>query len=40
MGMAIFGIVGFSMLIGTGNPHIQYAGLYLGAIGIYPCIAK
>jgi hypothetical protein len=38
MGMALFGIVGFAMLLSTGNPHVQYAGTFLGAIGIYPCI--
>lgn len=32
------GIVGFSMLIGSTNPHIQYAGTFLGAMGIYPAI--
>lgn len=32
------GIVGFSMLIASANPHIQYAGTFLGAIGIYPAI--
>ncbi|EME78268.1 uncharacterized protein MYCFIDRAFT_190618 [Pseudocercospora fijiensis CIRAD86] len=31
-------IIGFSMLIGTQNPHIQYAGTFLGAAGIYPTI--
>ncbi|KXT12062.1 hypothetical protein AC579_1862 [Pseudocercospora musae] len=31
-------IVGFSMLIGSQTPHIQYAGTFLGAAGIYPTI--
>ena len=40
MFMACFGVIGFSMLIGSGNPHVQYAGTYLGAIGIYPTISN
>ncbi|KAJ4370709.1 hypothetical protein N0V83_005230 [Neocucurbitaria cava] len=34
--MALFGIIGFSMLLGSGTPGVQYAGTFLGAIGIYP----
>lgn len=34
------GIVGFCMLIGSASPGVQYAGLFLGAAGIYPCIAN
>ncbi len=26
------------MLLGSGNPHVQYGGVFLGALGIYPCI--
>lgn len=40
IGMSIFGIVGFSMLLGSSTPGIQYAGTFLGAMGIYPCIAN
>lgn len=36
--MSFFGIIGFAMLLGSGNAHIQYAGTFLGAMGIYPCI--
>lgn len=32
------GIIGFIMLISTKNPHVQYAGTFLGAAGIYPTI--
>lgn len=32
------GIVGFCMLIGSTNPQIQYAGTFLGAMGIYPAV--
>ncbi|CAK7566158.1 MAG: hypothetical protein SEPTF4163_004094 [Sporothrix epigloea] len=34
------GIIGFSMLIGTSRAGVQYAGTFLAAIGIYPCIAN
>lgn len=40
IGISLFGICGFSMLLGSANPHVQYAGTFLGAIGIYPCIAN
>jgi MFS-type transporter involved in bile tolerance (Atg22 family) len=32
------GIIGFTMLIASSNPHIKYAGTFLGAAGIYPTI--
>ena len=38
MGMSLFAIAGFAMLLGSGNAHVQYAGVFLGALGIYPCI--
>ncbi|KAF2854796.1 MFS nicotinic acid transporter-like protein Tna1 [Plenodomus tracheiphilus IPT5] len=38
--ISFFGIIGFSMLLGSANPHVQYAGTFLGAIGIYPCVAN
>lgn len=38
MFMALFGVAGFSMLISTSNPNVQYAGVFIGALGIYPCI--
>lgn len=28
------------MLVATRNPHVAYAGTFLGAIGIYPCISN
>lgn len=40
MVMSLFGIAGFSMLLGSGNPHVQYGGVFLGAMGIYPCISN
>jgi MFS family permease len=38
--ISLFGIAGFSMLLGSSKPGVQYAGTFLGAIGIYPCIAN
>ena len=40
IGISVLGIVGFSMLLGSTNPHVQYAGTFLGALGIYPCISN
>lgn len=37
---ATLAIIGFTMLISTGNPHIQYAGTFLGAAGIYPTVSN
>jgi len=34
------GIAGFAMLLGSGSPHVQYAGVFLGAMGIYPAVAN
>ena len=36
---APIGIVGFIMLMASTNPGVQYAGTFLGAIGIYPSIS-
>ncbi|KAK1595524.1 major facilitator superfamily transporter [Colletotrichum navitas] len=38
--VSLIGIVGFGMLIGTENPQVKYAGTFLGALGIYPCISN
>ncbi|KAF7560340.1 hypothetical protein G7046_g3806 [Stylonectria norvegica] len=35
---APIGMVGFIMLISSSKPGVQYAGTFLGALGIYPCI--
>ncbi|KAL6706872.1 hypothetical protein ACN47E_005015 [Coniothyrium glycines] len=40
IGISLFGLAGFSMLLGSADPHVQYSGVFLGAIGIYPCIAN
>jgi MFS family permease len=39
IGCAPISIVGFVMLISTTNPVVQYAGTFLGALGIYPTIS-
>jgi sugar phosphate permease len=38
--VSLIGVAGFAMQLATVNPHIQYAGTFLGALGIYPCIAN
>lgn len=37
---SFLGIAGFSMLVAGNSPGIRYAGTFLGALGIYPCIAN
>lgn len=38
--VSIIGIVGFAMLIGSSSSAVKYAGTFLGALGIYPCISN
>ncbi|KAH8890457.1 MFS general substrate transporter [Thozetella sp. PMI_491] len=38
--VSLLGVIGFSMLLGSDRPGVQYAGTFLGALGIYPCIAN
>ena len=38
--ISVLGITGFAMLLGSSKPGVQYAGTFLGALGIYPCIAN
>lgn len=40
MGVSILGIIGFAMLLSAKSPGVQYAGTFLGALGIYPCISN
>ncbi|CAL3962061.1 unnamed protein product [Diplocarpon coronariae] len=40
IGVAFIGIAGFAMLLGSDEPRIKYAGTFLGALGIYPCISN
>lgn len=35
---SLIGIVGFSILLGSRNAALSYVGVFLGALGIYPCI--
>ena len=37
---SFLGIAGFSMLVAGTSPGVQYAGTFLGALGIYPCVAN
>lgn len=37
---SVLGIVGFAMLIASTNPQVKYAGTFLAAAGIYPCISN
>ncbi|KAH7210243.1 major facilitator superfamily domain-containing protein [Fusarium oxysporum] len=34
------GIIGFTMLIATADPHVQYGAVFLGAMGIYPTVSN
>jgi hypothetical protein len=38
--VSIIGVVGFAMLLGAKTAGTRYAGTFLGAMGIYPCIAN
>ncbi|KUL87738.1 hypothetical protein ZTR_05873 [Talaromyces verruculosus] len=38
--VSILGVVGFSMLLGAKTAGTRYAGVFLGAMGIYPCISN
>ncbi len=37
---SLLGAVGFSMLLASHDPAVQYAGTFFGALGIYPCISN
>jgi hypothetical protein len=40
MAVSLMGCVGFAMLLGSTNFHVQYAGTFLGAMGIYPTVSN
>jgi MFS family permease len=40
MVISFIGCIGFAMLLSTTNVHVQYAGTFLGAMGIYPTVAN
>ena len=37
---SFLGIIGFGMLLSAKSAGVQYAGTFLGAMGIYPCISN
>ena len=38
--VSVLGVAGFGMLLGSEEPGVRYAGTFLGAMGIYPCISN
>ncbi|KAI0452763.1 major facilitator superfamily domain-containing protein, partial [Xylaria acuta] len=38
--VSVIGIIGFILLIASNDPAVKYAATFLGALGIYPCIAN
>ncbi|KAK3934203.1 hypothetical protein QBC46DRAFT_400459 [Diplogelasinospora grovesii] len=38
--VSLLGVAGFAMLLGSQVAAVQYVGTFLGALGIYPCIAN
>jgi hypothetical protein len=40
MVISFIGCIGFAMLLATSNVHVQYAGTFLGAMGIYPTVSN
>ncbi|OLN93219.1 putative transporter C1002.16c-like protein 14 [Colletotrichum chlorophyti] len=38
--VSLIGIIGFAMLIANEDPRVKYAGTFLGALGLYPCISN
>ncbi|OSS52331.1 hypothetical protein B5807_02588 [Epicoccum nigrum] len=40
MVISLIGCIGFAMLLATDNAHVQYAGTFLGAVGIYPTVSN
>lgn len=37
---SFLGMAGFAMLVAGTSPGVRYAGTFLGALGIYPCVAN
>lgn len=40
MAVSFMGCIGFVMLLASSNVHVQYAGTFLGAAGIYPTVSN
>jgi len=38
--VSVLAVVGFAMLLASDRAQVQYAGTFLAALGIYPCIAN
>ncbi|KAI5848604.1 major facilitator superfamily domain-containing protein [Morchella snyderi] len=38
IGVSLVGILGFAILLASRNAALSYVGVFLGALGIYPCI--
>ncbi|KAK4214814.1 major facilitator superfamily domain-containing protein [Rhypophila decipiens] len=38
--VSLLGVAGFSMMLGSEDAAVRYAGTFLGALGIYPCISN
>lgn len=38
--VSLLGIAGFSLLLGANSAGARYAGVFLGAMGIYPAISN
>jgi hypothetical protein len=38
--VSMIAVTGFGMLLGSANAQVQYAGCFLGALGLYPCISN
>jgi len=38
IGTSLLGVLGFSILLGSRNIALSYVAVFLGALGIYPCI--
>lgn len=38
IGVSLVGILGFAILLASRNAALSYIGVFLGALGIYPCI--
>ncbi|MCV5062806.1 hypothetical protein OFM35_30475, partial [Escherichia coli] len=38
--VSVIGVAGFAMLLASNSPAVQYVGVFLGALGIYPCISN
>lgn len=38
--VSLLGVIGFAIQLGSQQPHTKYAGTFLAALGMYPCIAN